>query len=390
MPCHGDALPPGWWRTHPDLLRDEYEAHGSWANVRRSHPDNCCAEDNLAKWWHRHGLPPLQRGPKPAERPEATAVGDIDGRVLEIASSAREPLTVEQIADRADVAPRRVREAIARLSERGYRIEVAQGSRVVLTRVVPPSDFVHTATPELFDGELVRFAVVSDTHLGSKSCRLAELHCAYDIIAREGITVVYHPGDLVAGVGVYKHQARDLLVHTFDGQVEYAAENYPRRDGITTYIIGGNHDLAGDLGRHAADPVRAVCNMRPDMVHLGDYSAWVDLPNGGRLHLLHPGGGGAYALSYRPQRIAEAYEGGSKPSATLFGHWHRQGDFEHRAIRLLLCGTFEGATDLARRYGLGPPAIGFHTVEARMADDGSLVEWRAWWRPFYPGRVVTR
>jgi hypothetical protein len=41
------------------------------------------------------------------------------------------------------------------------------------------------------------------------------------------------------------------------------------------------------------------------------------------LRVVHPGGGSSYAISYRPQKIIESYEGGEKPSVALYGHYHK-------------------------------------------------------------------
>lgn len=379
-----------WWHD-PEALQEEQAEHGTLAAAARAHG---LTPQTLSAWWKKLGLPPLPDGrplkehPVTVDAPKPTAAEQSDDWLLDAIKKAGDDATVEELADIADTAPRNVREALDRLTARGYRIAVDDGHHVTLARKPPASDLTFKAAPALFDGDLVRFGVVSDTHLGSKECRLTELHTAYRMMADLGVSTVYHPGDLVAGSGIYRHQLRDLDVIGFDNQVRYAVHNYPREDGIETFIVGGNHDIEGDYGRDGADPVRAFCAERDDFHHLGDYSAWVELPNGGRLHILHPGGGGSYAISYRAQKIAEGYEGGTKPNATLFGHWHRRGDFTARSINLLLCGTFEGSTSLAKRYGLGEPAVGFHVVECRMADDGSLVEWAPRWYPFYRGRVV--
>ena len=33
-------------------------------------------------------------------------------------------------------------------------------------------------------------------------------------------------------------------------------------------------------------------------------------------------------------------------------------------------------------------SVGFHTVEIRLGDDGSLVEWAPRWHPIWEGRVL--
>lgn len=388
MATEDATLPARWWQQ-PDLLREQVARHGTMMGAARA--VGGVSHQTLSVWWARHGFAPLPTGTPPRDRAPVVPVAPEqpdDQWVLDALKRLGDTATVEQIADLGDVPPRVVRDAVARLDERGYRIDLGE-RHITLERKPPASDHVVAASPELFDGDLVRFGVVSDTHLCSKECHLEDLHTAYEMLRSEGISWVLHPGDLVAGMGIYKHQIRDLAVHGFDAQVDYAVANYPRVDGIETWIVGGNHDLEGDYGRDGADPVKAFCSRRDDFTHLGDYSARVALPNGGDIHVLHPGGGSSYALSYRAQKIAEGYEGGTKPSATLFGHWHRRGDFTARGINLLLCGTFEGSTSLAKRYGLGEPAIGFHIVTCRMADDGSLVRWNPEWFPFFRGRVVT-
>lgn len=391
--CLNDEdLSYGWWRD-PNKLKHEVEVHSnSQTEVQKAHG---VPRATLSKWWHRHGFEAMAAGRRADLEGTFASTLDADDPYEELVLKALKKLgdsaSVEEICDYLDIAPGKVRTALQTLEERGYRVALAEdNASVVLERVVPPTDNVYEASPELFAGELVRFGVVSDTHLCSKHCQMDELYTAYEMLHAEGIREVFHPGDLVAGKGIYRHQINDLTHHTYGSQVDYAVENYPSQPGVITRIIGGNHDLEGDFGKEGADPVKAVCYQREDFDYLGRYSAYVDLPNGGRIHLLHPMGGGSYAVSYRAQKIAEAYEGGSKPNATLFGHWHRRGDFEARGINLLLCGTFEGSSDLAVRVGLGPPAVGFHIVEAVMADDGSLVDWTARWFRFFPGRKVVR
>ena len=67
---------------------------------------------------------------------------------------------------------------------------------------------------------------------------------------------------------------------------------------------------------------------RADWTDLGFLEAKVDLVNAntgerGSLVTLHPGGGSAYALSYRPQKILESMSGGEKPNVVLIGHYHK-------------------------------------------------------------------
>lgn len=293
---------------------------------------------------------------------------------------------VADLADHADVSPKRVRDALERLGRDGYRV-TEEADRVVLHRVPPPSDNVHRL---LFNGDRIRFGVISDTHLGSKHERLDELHYAYRVLEDEGITTVFHPGDLVCGYGIFPGQNNEVHQHTYADQVDYAAANYPVSKTITTRIIAGNHDLEGAFGKVGANPVVAFCNRRPDFEYLGDYRAAVELDQGTRIYLLHPKGGMGYAADYKIRKLAEGFESGAKPNVMLVGHFHRRGQFEARGIQALLCGCFESGGSFGARLGLSDPAVGFHIVDMTIGDDGSVVRFNAeWWR-FWPGRQIER
>jgi predicted phosphodiesterase/biotin operon repressor len=307
---------------------------------------------------------------------------------LRKALGRKKTVRIETLADLLDVSPKRVREGIDALREHGYRVPEITDGRVELNKVPPTSDEPHKLPLELLAGDRIRFGVVSDTHLCSKECALPELHLAYDYFAREGISTVFHAGDLVAGLGIFRGQHNELTHHTFPEQCDHAVENFPVRDGILTHIIGGNHDLEGDFGKIGADPVQAVANRREDINYLGPYSAWIELANGGYVHLLHGKGGMSYAYSYKAQKIVDGYGQGRKPGALILGHYHVQGNFSPRSVNTMFPACFEWqSVQFGARLGLRP-TVGFHVVECQLADDGTFVDWTPRWKPFVEGRRV--
>lgn len=376
-------LPDKWWQDRDTYVREEAE-HGSPAGIMRAHGG---AANTYSKWRRRHGLPPMQPGTQSAVAPPPATPDSDETLVLAALRELGDQATIEQLADGANMAPGRVRAALERAGHDGYRVE-AEDDAVRLARFPRETGERHTFSPALFDGDVMRFGVVSDVHLSSSAQRPEAVETAYDVFEREGITDVFNPGDLVDGMGIYRGQISEVVHHTYEAQVEHAATVYPSRPGITTRIIGGNHDLEGDFGRAGADPVQAVCNRRDDMVYLGRYSAWVDLPNGATMQLLHPQGGASYAASYKPQKIAESYEAGSKPNILLIGHWHKTGYWMVRGIQTMLAGTFQGPTTYSTRKAMGEAGWGFWIVECRLADDGSVVRFQPEWLPFYPGRTT--
>lgn len=315
----------------------------------------------------------------------------LDDPIVEAVREAlkrRRKFQVEALADQVDASPRRVRQAISQLQDAGYRIPAEVAGQVELLKLAPTSDEPHKLPLQLLDGDRIRFGVVSDTHLCSKECALEELHLAYDYFAEQGITKVLHPGDLVAGMGIFPAQHLYITHHSFEEQRDFAVANYPRHAGIETWIIAGNHDLEGTFGRAGADPVAGVANRREDFNYLGPYSAWLELANGAHVHLLHGKGGMSYAFSYKAQKIVDGYAQGRKPGALLLGHYHVQGNFSPRGVHTMFPACFEWqSVQFGARLGL-TPTVGFHIVEARIAEDATIVEWTPRWHPFIEGRRV--
>jgi predicted phosphodiesterase len=318
------------------------------------------------------------------QRPSDVAkVGDLFDKQVHKQISAKGGATVEQIADWLDCAPRKVREALDRLRDHGYRVpDDDDTGQVVLQKVPPAKRNLHKT---LLSGDEVTVGVVSDTHLCSKEHAREQLEAAYDTFVDRGISEVWHAGDLVAGRGIYRTQDQDLTHFTYEEQVAHAVETYPARDGVVTRLISGNHDIEGEFGKIGANPVAAVCNQRDDMEFLGDYSAHIELPNGAFAQLVHGRGGGSYAVSYKPQKWVEGLPAGRKPVLVVFGHWHIAGLFQHRNVNLLLGGCFEWQTSLLVRLGL-QPQVGFWVLTMTLGDDGSLVRVVPEWNGFFEGR----
>lgn len=375
--CGGDNLSAFWWRDR-DLFLREMAAHDeSFAEMNRVHKEPSTRA--LSDWARKHGIRVLHRGPKPM-------IPDVeggDGWLIDALRAAGDKATVEKLADMADVPPRKIREAAERLSQSGYRIDLAEHA-VTLDRIVPDRMNLH---PDLLGGKTVLLGVVSDTHLGANEQALDELHLAYDVFKSEGITDVLHPGDITTGMNIFRGQDAEVHVHTLDEIRDYAVEHYPSRNGITTRLIGGNHDLEGDAGRVGLDIAAAVASERDDIEYLGAYSAWVGMHGGAWIHLLHGRGGMSYSVSYKAQKLVDGYSPGRKPAVLIVGHWHVRGNFEARGVEVVFPGCFEWQSRFLQRLGL-MPAVGFHTIELTFGDDGSLVRFLPRWYKFHEGRVV--
>lgn len=228
---------------------------------------------------------------------------------------------------------------------------------------------------------VVIFGLCGDTH-GSSSKERNDALCAfYDVCKSEGVTDVLHTGDITAGDRVYPGQMYELTEVGFDAQVDAVVRRYPRREGIITRFITGNHDLS-HFKHTGADIGKRIAADRDDMVYLGRYGATVELIPGFDIYLLHQDGGVPYAKSYKRQKIVEGFIGGTKPRIFASGHDHQQINFDYRNVQVYGTGCFEGQTEFLRRKGI-EPVIGGWIIEAKLDSNGAIRRIRSEFVKFY-------
>jgi biotin operon repressor len=242
----------------------------------------------------------------------------------------RDAHSLDQLAEKLAATRGQVLDAIDTLRADGANVHEFSGKYQIIAAPAPQAPDripVYTSRP---DGSYA-FGFTSDNHLCSKYARLDVLNSLYDHFAEAGVDRVFNAGNWIDGEARFnKH---DLLVHGLHEQVAYLAREYPQRPGIVTYAVAGD-DHEGwyaqregvDIGRYTANAMRDAG--RSDWVDLGYMEAYVRLQHaasgaGTMLHVMHPGGGTAYALSYTQQKIAESYDGGDKPAVNLIGHYHK-------------------------------------------------------------------
>lgn len=386
-----------WW-TNRVLLVKALKDHGNClkAAIASSEAGVPVSQNTLQRWSRVHNIP-LTRSPnafcdadltQPPGAPtneEDVITNDVHALVQK--SNSNKPLTVSEIADTLDIAPKRVRLALDSLRQQGYRIPDSDET-VHIQKVLPNKTNLHRS---LLEGNEIILGLVSDTHLSSNEEALSELHLAYDIFEDRGITEVLHAGDWTCGVDIFRGQVSEIKNHTFESQIEYLVENYPRREGMVTRGISGNHDIEGGFGRIGANPVVALANQRDDIEFLGDYSAWInygpDENNPCWIHLLHGKGGMSYSYSYKAQKLADGYRAERVPALLAVGHWHVRGAFEARGVQVLFPACFEWQSPFLTRLGLSP-AVGFHILKLTVGDDGTLVKMIPEYFRFTEGRVA--
>lgn len=245
---------------------------------------------------------------------------------------------------------------------------------------------IQNQEPEHYEGhwdgtQTLRFGLMGDTQFGSKYAQISHLHNFYDLCEREGITNVYHTGDITDGLKMRPGHEYELYEISADGQCDDVVRNYPRRKGITTHFITGNHDAS--LYKHVGfDIGKAIAKEREDMKYLGRDCAIVNITPECTLELRHPWDGTAYAVSYKLQKMIEAMEADSKPNILAVGHYHKELTMFYRNIHAVLSACFQSQTPFTRGKGISV-AMGGYIITVELDKNGYIQRFTPSFIPCY-------
>ena len=189
---------------------------------------------------------------------------------------------------------------------------------------------------------------MGDTQINSKYTQLTHLHKIYDIYQSEGIKDVFHTGDIDEGEQMRVGHQYECYNQGADDHTKEIIRVYPKRKGIITSFISGNHDHS-IIKRCGYDIGYSITSKRDDMCYLGQSNAIVNLTPNCKLELSHPIDGSAYAISYKPQKAIDAMSGGEKPNILATGHYHKSEYIFYRNVHSIQTGCFQAQTPIYER-----------------------------------------
>ena len=283
--------------------------------------------------------------------------------------------SIEELSNKTNIRPREVRRIIKDLEDKKYNISYTD-NKVELSKEVKPGN-TQKLNIDYWKGDKIKIGFLADTHLCSKFAREKELALTYDIFADEGIEVVYHGGNYIDGE--CRFNKYDIHTRGITPQVQYFVDNYPKRKGILTKFIAGDHHEGWyaqreriNIGRYTQMEAEKVG--RKDLEYIGYLEC--DIPFEGIrgkswMRVMHGGGGTAYALSYTPQKIVESLEGGEKPRVLLLGHYHKIDYCYPREVHVIQMGCLQDQTTFMRKKKI-QAHIGAGILHMRLAKDGTI------------------
>lgn len=298
------------------------------------------------------------------------------------------PMSLLVLSEMFDRSPASILAAAEELSGADYNIQITDDKHLLMPTTVPATCQRLPVEMWTKPDRIHRYGLLGDTHLCNRNARLDLMELVYDIYAEEGIETVLHCGNMIDGE--FRYNRHELVAHGVEGQIAYAAEHYPKREGIVTRFISADEhegwygkEIGFDIGRHMGNQFARLG--RDDLQWIGhveiDLLLHDDNPKA-ILRLMHPGGGTAYAISYSPQKIVESWQGGEKPAIAAFGHYHKSGQFYPREVHTFLVGCLEDQTMFMRKKKLAAH-VGAWIMEIHLSDMGSVLRVKGEFLPFY-------
>lgn len=258
----------------------------------------------------------------------------------------------------------------------------------------PPSPFAAEHAPQIGTAsgpawELVslpdntyRFGAFGDLHAASKYTRwdvradLTRKAEAFDA------QVIFDTGNWIDGEASFNRY--DLETVGLDAQCRMLAKRYPVTDIPTFAVTGADHEgwyvksEGIDVGRYAESIMREAGH---PWTNLGYMQADIVLRNVNTnvtsiLRVMHPGGGSSYALSYRPQKIIEAMEGGEKPGVLLIGHFHKLSPGLARNVWFIQTGCSQDQTPFMAQKAIEAHVGGALIEIEQDPETGALIRFR--------------
>lgn len=296
-----------------------------------------------------------------------------------ILKAIQKECAISNLCIKFKASERVVRATLEDLRDEGYQIAEVSNYVKIHKDIVPAENRI---TEHWTGDKIIRIGGIADCHMSSKYEQSTFLNHLYDIYEKECIQTVYNAGDL--SEGFYKNRPGHIYeIHKMghDAQADYIIENYPKRKGIVTKFITGNHDHTHILNG-GVDIGRTITRERKDMIYLGQANAKVELTPNCVLELNHPLDGSAYALSYSIQKYIESMTGGEKPNILLNGHHHKAMYMFYRNVHAVEGGTTQAQTPFMKGKKLAAH-IGGWIFNIHVNEEGTITRFIPEFIPLY-------
>jgi len=219
-----------------------------------------------------------------------------------------------------------------------------------------------------FPDNHVKFAVFSDAHMGHRCYRPDILSKLIKDGTKQGVEFYLNVGDTIEGMS-----GRDGHIYELDyigatAQMDYFATQFQKFRNKNVYSIEADSSHGGwfkSKGNAGLDIGTELDKRSRRYKFIGYDEQDLKLDNGLKIRLRHPGGGTAYAISYKAQKYIESISGGKKPNMLFQGHFHKAMYFFYRNIHSFDAGCLQEQSPFMKKVGT-PAHLGYWILDVNM------------------------
>lgn len=273
---------------------------------------------------------------------------------------------------------------IRKLEKEGYNYDAIVQILKASKRNNPNSN-----KPYEISGDHYKFIAFGDSHIGHKQYDGRIMSTIAKVAKDENVDGILCTGDIADGW--YQNRPASIFEQDaigFDNQLEKSVKEFQKLDiGKPIYFITGNHEY-NTFVRGAGVEFGEILGLRLDRVgienyYLGNSEGNLKLETGAKIKMLHPDGGTAYAISYRPQKIIESLQesDGKLPNVALIGHFHKSEYIHYHGVDTFQTGTLCGQSSYMRNKGLQAHK-GFWLIDLYSKKNGRTDKIIPQWFPF--------
>ena len=235
-----------------------------------------------------------------------------------------------------------------------------------------------------FSGDYVKFGYFTDAHMGHKHYRRDVFRTMAEYFKKEKVDFIVNSGDTIEGMSNRDGHIFELDYIGVSAQMKLFENEMKLLGDIPVYSIEAQDSHGGwahNKANQGLDIGEELSRRAANYKFIGYDEQDIILDNGLKIRLRHPGGGTAYAISYKMQKYVESIGGGNKPHIIFQGHFHKYNKMFYRNINCIDAGALQNQSPFMKKKGT-PSHVGFGMVEVRMKN-GSVAELKETWFPFY-------
>jgi hypothetical protein len=228
-----------------------------------------------------------------------------------------------------------------------------------------------------------KFGILGDLHIGHQDYRPDVLRDAAEYWSKTGIDFILTTGDSIEGMSNREGHVFELTHLGVSAQLDFFSKEMQVLKDWNVYAIEAQNSHGGwahNKGNQGINIGEELERRASNYVFLG-YDEQDVMVDNIAIRLRHPGGGTAYALSYKMQKAVESISGGDKPNVLVDGHFHKFFYMFYRNIHCISAGALQDQSPFMKKIGT-PSHVGFTTVSMEYNKEG-IVRLSPEWTAYY-------